>query len=87
MDKNKADACNIRKLTDKKNYIQIVENYISNRSLFYYDCSFCFRELPNGGIRFAGLGACPYCFAKAQQLINALQEHAANYFNNGETQR
>jgi hypothetical protein len=87
MDKNKADACNIRTLTDKKNYISIFEYYTPTKSLFYYNCSFCFRELPNGGIRFDGVGACPHCFMLAHRLVDTLRQHEVNYVKNLGVQR
>ena len=83
MDKNKADAyyIRIRKLTDNKNYITIVETFTLPQSLFYYDCNFCSRELPNGGIRIKGMGACPRCLTLAHQLVDAEKEIASTYFN------
>ncbi len=48
----------------------------------HYLCSFCWRELPNGSIRFAGFGACPRCYRLAHHFIDALRGHRANYFNN-----
>ncbi len=49
---------------------------------FQYQCSFCLRELPNGGHRFDGFGACPRCYRLAHQFVDALRGHRANYFNN-----
>jgi hypothetical protein len=57
---------------------------MNNRSTpsnkFQYKCSFCWRELPNGSTRFAGLGACPLHLILAERLVNSLRRHRANYF-------
>ncbi len=50
--------------------------------LFQWHCSFCLRELPNGGIRFDGVGACPNCSRLAHRLVNGLRMHWTNYFSN-----
>jgi hypothetical protein len=55
-------------------------NDITKQIEFQYYCSFCWRTLPNGGIRFDGIGACPLHFALARKLIDGLREHTANYF-------
>ncbi len=49
---------------------------------FQYECSFCLRELPSGGHRFDGIGACPRCFKLAHQFVDALRGHRANYYSN-----
>lgn len=47
-----------------------------------YDCGFCLRELPSGGHRFDGFGACPRCYRLAHLFVDALRTHQANYANN-----
>ncbi len=47
---------------------------------FTYTCSFCWRELPHNGLRFAGFGACPPHLKLAETIVDALRGHAANYF-------
>ena len=59
-----------------------MNNLIPKQNKFQYDCSFCLRELPSGGIRFAGIGACPLHFTLAERLINSLREYRANCFSN-----
>jgi hypothetical protein len=44
-----------------------------------YKCSFCWRELPNGGLRFAGFGVCPPHLKLAETIVDLLRGHAANY--------
>ncbi len=84
---SKADVGSIREVNSKenkvavKNYITIVETFTLPQSLFYYDCSFCSRELPNGGIRIKGMGACPRCLTLTHQLVNVEKEIASTYFN------
>ncbi len=57
-------------------------NHKPNQNKFQYECSFCRRELPSGGHRFDGIGACPRCYRLAHQFVGALRGHRANYFNN-----
>lgn len=66
------------KLTERK----LQANTTPKQNNFQYECSFCLRELPSGGIRFAGIGACPSCNNLAHFWIDSLREHAANYPNN-----
>jgi hypothetical protein len=47
---------------------------------FQYLCSFCWRELPDNGLRFAGFGACPPHLKLAETIVDLLRGHAANYF-------
>ncbi len=47
---------------------------------FQYKCSFCWRELPDGGVRFAGFGVCPVHLKLAETIVDGLRGHAANYF-------
>jgi hypothetical protein len=47
---------------------------------FQYKCSFCWRELPNGGVRFAGFGVCPLHLKLAETIVDALRRHRACYF-------
>lgn len=72
------DALNLeRELTNRLT----MTNHKPNQNNFQYECSFCLRELPSGGHRFDGIGACPLHFAIATKLIDGLRRHAANYFN------
>jgi hypothetical protein len=48
---------------------------------FQYKCSFCWRELPDGGVRFAGFGVCPPHLKLAETIVDALRRHRARYFN------
>jgi len=57
-------------------------NYKPNQTKFQYKCSFCLRELPNGGIRFDGIGACPMCNRLAHLFVGAKRQHRANHFLN-----
>jgi hypothetical protein len=52
---------------------------------FTYKCSFCWRELPNGGWRVAGFGVCPPHLRLAETIINALRKHHADYRSLGGT--
>ncbi|MEJ7860730.1 MAG: hypothetical protein WKF90_03730 [Pyrinomonadaceae bacterium] len=73
------------RLTNKTNSKEnrfVMNNNTPNRNEFQYDCSFCLRELPNGGIRFNSFGACPRCYRLAHLFVDALRGHRANYFNN-----
>ncbi len=47
---------------------------------FQYSCSFCWRELPDGGVRFAGFGVCPPHLKLAETIVDALRRHRARYF-------
>ncbi len=53
---------------------------------FQYLCSFCWRELPNGGLRFAGFGVCPPHLKLAETIVDALRRHRARYFNSDFTE-
>ncbi len=59
-----------------------MNNDTPNQIKFQYECSFCHRELPNGGVRFDGIGACPYHYKLAVRFVDLLRGHRANYFNN-----
>ncbi len=59
-----------------------MKNNTTNKYIFQYECSFCLRELPDGGFRFDGMGACLRCYRLAHQFIDSLRTHEANYFNN-----
>jgi hypothetical protein len=48
---------------------------------FQYKCSFCWRELPNGGLRFSGFGVCPPHLKLAEKIVDLLRGHRARYFN------
>jgi hypothetical protein len=48
---------------------------------FTYLCSFCWRELPDNGLRFAGFGVCAVHLRLAETIVDALRGHAANYSN------
>ncbi len=66
--------------TDKRTIT--MQNLTTLRKKFQYHCSFCACELPDDGLRFNGVGACPACNDLAHLWVNSLREHAANYFNN-----
>jgi hypothetical protein len=69
------------KINSKEN--QLVMNRITqNKSKFQYSCSFCACELPIGGTRFNGVGACAACNDLAHLWVDSLRDHEANYFNN-----
>jgi hypothetical protein len=53
---------------------------------FQYSCSFCWRELPDGGVRFAGFGVCPPHLKLAETIVDALRRHRARYFNSDFTE-
>jgi hypothetical protein len=53
---------------------------------FQYKCSFCWRELPNGGVRFAGFGVCPPHLKLAETIVDLLRGHRARYFNSDFTE-
>jgi hypothetical protein len=52
-----------------------------NKPQFQYKCSFCWRELPHNGLRFAGFGVCPPHLKLAETIVDLLRGHAANYSN------
>jgi hypothetical protein len=58
---------------------QLGNDFIPNGRGFQARCSFCWRELPDGGIRFDGIGACPIHFAIAKCLIEGLRRHRREY--------
>ncbi len=60
--------------------------YNPTRNKFQYKCSFCWRELPSDGLRFAGFGACPPHLKLAEFLVDALRGHRARYFNSDFTE-
>lgn len=62
--------------------IDMTNHHKPNQPKFQYDCSFCLRELPSGGHRFDGFGACPRCYRLAHLFVDALRGHRANYFSN-----
>ncbi len=51
-----------------------------------YRCSFCWRTLPNGGVRFAGFGVCPPHLKLAETIVDLLRGHRARYFNSDFTE-
>jgi hypothetical protein len=53
---------------------------------FQYKCSFCWRELPDGGVRFAGFGVCPPHLKLAETIVDALRQHRARHFNSNLTE-
>jgi hypothetical protein len=53
---------------------------------FQYLCNFCWRELPNGSVRFAGFGVCPPHLKLAETVVEALRRHRARYFNSDFTE-
>jgi hypothetical protein len=53
---------------------------------FQYKCSFCWRELPNNGLRFAGFGVCPPHLKLAETIVDLLRGHRAAYFNSDFTE-
>ncbi len=61
-----------------------MNNHKPNQIKAQYECNFCLRELPSGGHRFDGFGACPRCYEVAHLFIEALSRHWANYFSNWE---
>ncbi len=81
MKSEKGNAANVTSNNNLNTQLSMT-NLIPKQNIFQYDCSFCLRELPSGGIRFAGIGACPLHFILAERLINSLREHRANYFSN-----
>ncbi len=81
MKSKKANARHIGSNTNLGNE-STMHNSTSNQIEFQYECDFCQRELPSGGLRFDGIGACPLHFSLAERLINGLRKHRANYFNN-----
>ncbi len=57
-----------------------------NQFQYQYTCSFCWRELPNGSVRFAGFGVCPPHLKLAETIVEALRRHRARYFNSDFTE-
>jgi hypothetical protein len=58
-----------------------IQSITQTSRTFAYKCSFCWRELPNGGLRFAGFGVCPPHLKLAETIVDLLRGHAANYSN------
>jgi hypothetical protein len=81
MNKNKAVSAKDGSNTDLIEQLTMT-NHNPNQNKFQYDCSFCLRELPSGGHRFDGFGACPRCYRLAHHFVDALRGHRANYFSN-----
>jgi len=81
MNKNKGDAGNIAGFINLEHELTM-DNNTPNTIKFQYQCSFCLRELPSGGHRFDGVGACPRCYWLAHHFVDALRGHRANYFSN-----
>ncbi len=68
--------------SDRKNKPQTEHNNFNSKPRdLQYKCSFCWRELPNGGLRFAGFGICPPHLKLAETIVDLLRGHAANYSN------
>ncbi len=84
MNENKGDAGNIAELInlDHEPTELTMNQSNTNQNKFQYDCRFCQCDLPNGGTRFNGFGACPRCFRLAHHLVNGLRTHWQNYFSN-----
>jgi hypothetical protein len=72
--RNDASDCKSKPQTGQKNY------NIKPRE-FQYFCSFCWRDLTDGGLRFAGFGVCPPHLKLAETIVDLLRGHAANYSN------
>ncbi len=53
---------------------------------YQYTCSFCWRELPDGGVRFAGFGVCPPHLKLAETIVDLLRGHRARHFNSNLTE-
>lgn len=81
MKNEKRSACNTPGFINSEHEL-LMHNNTLNQNKFQYDCSFCLRELPSGGHRFDGIGACPKCFNLAHLFVDALRGHRANYFSN-----
>ncbi len=81
MKNKKGNAGNIAELINLENEL-LMHNNTPNQNKFQYDCSFCLCELPTGGHRFDGIGACPKHYALAFKLVNGLRTHWRNYFSN-----
>ncbi len=81
MNKNKGDAGNIAGFINLEN-ITNMKNLTTTQYRFQYHCSFCACELPDDGLRFNGVGACPACDDLAHLWVDSLREHRANYFSN-----
>jgi hypothetical protein len=73
--------------SDSKNKPQMGhKNNNSKPREFQYKCSFCWRELPDNGLRFAGFGVCPPHLKLAETIVDALRRHRARYFNSDFTE-
>jgi hypothetical protein len=57
-----------------------MRNNKPNRKKNQYLCSFCWRELPHNGVRFAGFGVCPPHLKLAEKIVDLLRGHRARYF-------
>jgi hypothetical protein len=86
MNNKKRSACNTPGLTELDNQL-LMKNHNTIQCAFQYRCSFCWRELPNGSVRFAGFGVCPPHLKLAETIVDLLRGHAANYFNSGVAKR
>ncbi len=62
-----------------KDKIMSQQNNTPKEVSHQYLCSFCWRELPNGGWRVAGFGVCPPHLRLAETIINALRKHHTDY--------
>jgi hypothetical protein len=80
MNNKKRSACNTPGLTELDNQL-LMKNHNTIQCAFQYSCSFCWRELPDGGLRFAGFGVCPPHLKLAETIVDLLRGHAANYSN------
>ncbi len=81
MNNKKRSACNTPGLTELDNQL-LMKNHNTIQCAFQYSCSFCACELPIGGTRFNGVGACAACDDLAHLWVDSLRDHEANYFNN-----
>jgi hypothetical protein len=67
---------------DSKNKLQTgLEKNNSKPRDFQYLCSFCWRDLPDNGVRFDGFGVCPSHLKLAETIVDLLRGHRARYFN------
>ncbi len=81
MKSEKANALNIGS-NKKLNKTITMHNHTPKQFTFQYTCSFCQCELPDGGVCFNGIGACPACNDLAHRWIKSLWEHWVNYYLN-----
>jgi hypothetical protein len=81
MKSKKGIATNDASNTNLQNGLTMTKYKLKTNN-FQYECSFCLCELPDDGLRFDGIGACPLHFSLAERLINGLRKHRANYFLN-----